>query len=390
LPLAEGVVKHLIDSCWLDAQSRSRVAVNYKIRRQAPVLLIGGEDILAMSRMGLVMAVLLFAAGFLQLEMFAEQECSYRRHHGHAADEEPHEFRIARAGGGTSSGSRGSRSFSSPSPSYSDTAPQKQTSQNPVEPASAPQPAGGGFMRGLAGGILGGLIGSMLFSSLGFAGQGGFGGSGIGLVEILLILGLGFFIYRLFKKKRGEEASSGAFSQTSYQPQGQSGYEPYRTASGRAGTTGNDGISYIRQMDASFSEDRFKDSVMDTFFKIQAAWMNRDLSSVSALLTDEMKRTFQGDIDKFLIDRTINRIENIAVRNVDITEAWQEAGQDFITVLFYANLLDYTTDESTGAVVTGSKTEPVKFEEYWTFTRPVGNNPWKLSAINQVEATQQG
>ncbi|MDP2725774.1 MAG: TIM44-like domain-containing protein, partial [Syntrophales bacterium] len=82
--------------------------------------------------------------------------------------------------------------------------------------------------------------------------------------------------------------------------------------------------------------------------------------------------------------RRINRLENIAVRTVDITEVWQEAGKDFITVRLYANLLDYTVDEESGQVVSGSKTEPVKFEEYWTFTRPVGNNPWQLSAINQA------
>ncbi|MGH7412379.1 MAG: Tim44 domain-containing protein, partial [Candidatus Methylomirabilis sp.] len=29
--------------------------------------------------------------------------------------------------------------------------------------------------------------------------------------------------------------------------------------------------------------------------------------------------------------------------------------------------------------------EPVTFEEFWTFTRPVGPNPWRLSAINQAE-----
>ena len=51
----------------------------------------------------------------------------------------------------------------------------------------------------------------------------------------------------------------------------------------------------------------------------------------------------------------------------------------------YANLLDYTTDERTGEVVSGSLTEPVKFQEYWTFTRPVWDNPWKLSAIHQAE-----
>jgi predicted lipid-binding transport protein (Tim44 family) len=34
-------------------------------------------------------------------------------------------------------------------------------------------------------------------------------------------------------------------------------------------------------------------------------------------------------------------------------------------------------------VVSGSKTEPVKFEEYWTFTRAIGSSDWKLSAITQ-------
>jgi predicted lipid-binding transport protein (Tim44 family) len=47
--------------------------------------------------------------------------------------------------------------------------------------------------------------------------------------------------------------------------------------------------------------------------------------------------------------------------------------------------LDYAVDEATGKVVSGSKTEPVKFEEYWAFTWAVGNNPWQLSAIQQAE-----
>jgi predicted lipid-binding transport protein (Tim44 family) len=65
-------------------------------------------------------------------------------------------------------------------------------------------------------------------------------------------------------------------------------------------------------------------------------------------------------------------------------EAWQDSGEDFITVKFLANLLDYTVDEATGSVVAGSKDEPVRFEEYWTFSRPVGNNPWRLSAVDQA------
>lgn len=122
---------------------------------------------------------------------------------------------------------------------------------------------------------------------------------------------------------------------------------------------------------------------MDIFFQIQGAWMARDLVPVAGLLTDEMKQIFQGDLDHLLRAKQINRLENIAVRKVDLAEVWQESGRDFVTASIYANLLDYTTDDLSGAVVSGSKSEPVKFEEFWTFCRPVGNNSWQLSAINQ-------
>lgn len=59
------------------------------------------------------------------------------------------------------------------------------------------------------------------------------------------------------------------------------------------------------------------------------------------------------------------------------------AGGFLGSMLFQANLLDYTTDEA-GKVLSGSDTVPVKFEEFWTFTRPVGPGAWRLSAIQQA------
>jgi predicted lipid-binding transport protein (Tim44 family) len=112
--------------------------------------------------------------------------------------------------------------------------------------------------------------------------------------------------------------------------------------------------------------------------------VNRDLSTIRTFFTDEMFGSLQQDADELKMKKQINRLENIAVRTVDITEVWQEAGKDFITVRFCANLLDYAVDEASGQMLAGSKTDPVKFDEYWTFTRPVGNYPWQLSAINQA------
>jgi predicted lipid-binding transport protein (Tim44 family) len=52
-----------------------------------------------------------------------------------------------------------------------------------------------------------------------------------------------------------------------------------------------------------------------------------------------------------------------------------------VTAHIAASLLDYTVDDATGSVVEGSKTTPQTVEEFWTFVRPVGNNPWQLTAI---------
>jgi predicted lipid-binding transport protein (Tim44 family) len=138
-------------------------------------------------------------------------------------------------------------------------------------------------------------------------------------------------------------------------------------------------------MDPAFDESRFQDGCMDTFFKIQGAWGTRDMSTVRSLLTDEMYHTIQNDAERLKLEKKINKLDNIAVRTTDIVEAWQESGRDYITIRFYANLVDYTVDESTGQVVTGSRTDPVKFEEFWTFTRMAGNNTWQLSAITQPQ-----
>lgn len=285
----------------------------------------------------------------------------------------------ARAGGGRSSG--GSRSYSRPA---SPSAQPRQQQQATPAPGAFQQQQGGGFMRSMAGGLAGGMLGSMLFSSFAGAGGGGMGGSGggIGLFEVILLAGGGYLLFRFIKKKRAEGEPL---------PVGQVGSQRGSVIPIFSTPQNNEpvvdgmavGLAHIRQMDHSFDLNRFSDVVMDNFFKIQGAWMNRDLSFVEGVLTDEMKQIFQTDLDQLLRDKRINRLENIAVRNVEVTEIWQESGQDYITASIYANLLDYTTDEITGAVVSGSRTEPVKFEEFWTFTRPVGNNPWRLADITQ-------
>jgi predicted lipid-binding transport protein (Tim44 family) len=297
----------------------------------------------------------------------------------------------ARAGGGSSSGSRGSRSYTSPArPGASPVSPSQPSS--PAMSPSQQRPGWGGMMGGMLGGLLlGGLLGGLLFG-------GGFG-SGIGLMEILIIAALGWFALSYMRRRQAAAAvpsgyamAGGGYGTGSRDDVGMSARYGSGTSGGGAATleapTGPSdlerGVGHLRQMDRSFDPRAFAETASDIFFKIQGAWTARDLRSVSAHLTPEMQTQLQRDCDRLRADQKVNRLENIAVRTAEITEAWQETGQDYVTVHFLASLLDYTTDESGARVLEGSRTEPVKFEEYWTFVRPVGPGPFKLSAIQQA------
>lgn len=294
----------------------------------------------------------------------------------------------ARAGGGGSFGSRGFRSYSSPSRNYSRPSTPAQPRPEPRSPLASPASGmfGGGFMRSMAGGLLGGFLGGMLFRSLGFAGLGGMGGGGFGLMDMVILGAIGLAIYWVVKQRRQPTPVEGPYQRVGL---GEREPERYQGAASQATmvqeTDLDQGLAYIRQMDSGFEEGRFREACTDLFFKVQAAWGNRDLESVRAILTPQMYSQLAEDVERLKTERRINRLENIAVRSVELTEAWQEKGQDYVTVRFLANLLDYTVDEGTSQVVEGSRTNPVKFEEFWTVMRPVGPNPWLLSAINQAE-----
>ncbi len=240
-------------------------------------------------------------------------------------------------------------------------------------------------MGGIGGFLLGGLIGSMLFGGMG---HGLFGG--IGLMEILLIAGVLYFVYA-YMRRRQQPAPASSYGYTPPRESGTGSWQSGSTSAPSAtmdmadGTTDLErGLGHIRQMDHAFDPVRFGDTASDIFFRVQGAWMARDMTPARDLLTPEMYEAMQKDGERLRAERRIDRMENIAVRSVDVTEAWQESGRDYVTVHFLASMLDYTIDERTNEVIKGSRSEPVKFEEYWTFVRPVGPNPWQLSAIQQA------
>ena len=301
----------------------------------------------------------------------------------------------ARVGGGGSSGSRGSRSYSAPRVPSSPITPSTPASPRPSTPAPVPSrkgrgPACSAGLGGMVGGfLLGGLLGSLLFGGLG-----GLSG-GIGFMDILVVGGLAALAISFLRRRTPEPAAAaasgyGRVELPAAMPGAASGGAPAgETAPGGSASLDEDlarGVDHIRTMDPEFDPVRFLAVAKDLFVRLQIGWSGGDLAAVRAHLTDEMAVALEGDIARLREKGRRNRIDQVAVDSVALTEAWQEHGRDLLTAEIRAGAMDYVVDDATGQVVEGSATKPTRFVEFWTFVRPVGPNPWRLGAIQQPSA----
>jgi predicted lipid-binding transport protein (Tim44 family) len=231
------------------------------------------------------------------------------------------------------------------------------------------------------------MIVSMLFGGRGYGGQ-GWGGGGFSFgdfVIILIIIGIIYFVIKRYKAKRAMVMSGtdgGGYGSYAYN---ESAYNSSPYGSSTLEDTVVVGLRHISEMVPTFSENTFKETAEDIFFKIQGAWSKRDLSGVRDLLTAQMLNTFQTETNNFIVSKQSNRLENMAVHQAEIVDAVQDRGEEYITIRFLASLLNYTVDEVTGNVIYGNPTDPVKFLEYWSFTRKVGEKNWALAGITQEQ-----
>jgi predicted lipid-binding transport protein (Tim44 family) len=281
----------------------------------------------------------------------------------------------ARIGGGVSSGSRGSRTFSAP-PSTS-TAPGtaqpfNRTFTQPGSPGLG-APAGGGFFnrpgRGLFGGLAAGFLGAgllgMLFGGGMFGGLGGFSS----ILGLILQIGLIVMVVRFamsWWQRRHETAYAGA------------GAGPGAPSNFRAGTGFGMGSGSAPLELTPGDYEAFERLLGE----IQAAWSNEDIGKLRTLATPEMVSYFNGDLEQNRARNQVNKTSAVKLLQGDLAEAWREGDTDFASVAMRFSLIDKTLDRTTGRIVDGSD-QPTEVTEVWTFLRPRGAG-WELSAIQQT------
>lgn len=262
-----------------------------------------------------------------------------------------------RMGGGRSFGSSPSYQRSAPSP----TSPQKSPSQPaPAAPAAAPRPFGG-MLGGL---LMGGLIGSLLFGGMHSWG-------GPGLLDILLIGGGLFFLFRFLKARRmaTQEAGQASFST------GLGSQETWGSPSPGYGSVQGAPIPAAAEevrIPQGFDQEDFMKGAKAVYTRLQSSWDKRDLEDVrqftSKEVWEEINRQAQEDPQPSKTD--ILRV------NARLLEVVTSNSNTVATVLFDVMMRE-SKEEDTAKEV----------REIWHFSKD-DKDPksfWVLEGIQQVE-----
>jgi len=276
----------------------------------------------------------------------------------------------ARAGFGSSLGSRGGRTWSAPpstgtAPSGGQTFQRSMTPGTPSYGAPGYSRPGFGFGRSsFASGLLGGLLGAGLAGLLFGHGFGGGAGFLSFLLQIFLIVMLGRWLLRRFGGMRPNFAGVPGVFARSPMP------GPRPLPLGAATTSPPLAL-------APADYQAFEQSLKD----VQAAWSGHDLARLRQLATPEMVSFFAEQLAEQASRGVRNVVNDVHLLRGDLAESWSERGRDYATVAMQFSMFDATYDGAK-RLVDGSETEHVTATELWTFLRSSGGH-WILSAIQQ-------
>jgi predicted lipid-binding transport protein (Tim44 family) len=281
----------------------------------------------------------------------------------------------ARAGGGFSSGSRGTRTFSAPpttrtAPNTS--APMQRTVTQPSSASTVGQATrpgllggglfGGGMLGGLAAGFLGAGLFGMLFGHGMFGGMGGFAS----ILGLLLQIGLVVIVARLlfawWQRRNMPAYATAAAPDTG-------GHSFARTGAMFGGNAPASEPITVGKPDY----DAFEQLLTD----VQA----EDIAALRQHVTPEMLSYFSEQFSANASRGLVNRIADVKLLNGDLAEAWREGDTDYATVAMHFALTDSMVERVSGRTVDGG--EAGEATELWTFMRARGGS-WLLSAIQQT------
>lgn len=283
----------------------------------------------------------------------------------------------AKAGGGSSMGSRGSKTYTpnaakpiersiTPPPAA---APAPVYTPAPASPLAAPPMRQSFFDRHpFLGGVMGGFIGAGIGAML-FGGGHMFGGGFGGMLSLILQIALLAFVVRWAVGFFRRQTQPGTVPMADFRPAA-----PMAPSVPSSGTVTMPGVE-LSSVDLSTFESLLSG--------IQTAWSTGDVPALHRLATPELAGYMEEQLRESASKGVQNKVEQVRLLKGDVLENWREGTMDYATVSLRWSAVDYTVRMGSTELVAGDATHPSESTEIWTLVRHL-NGPWQLSAIQQV------
>lgn len=131
-------------------------------------------------------------------------------------------------------------------------------------------------------------------------------------------------------------------------------------------------ISEYKKIDPNFDENEFMQRASNIYIQMQNGWTKKNIEELKPYLTDIFYNQADRQLDAYRKNNKTDYVEDIAVLGADIRGYYQENNNDHIIVLIRTRIKDYTLDDATGKLVSGSQSKE-KFMTYeWDMIRTSG------------------
>lgn len=145
----------------------------------------------------------------------------------------------------------------------------------------------------------------------------------------------------------------------------------------------------LKAVDPNFSDAVIREKVANLYVQMQNAWQNKEFSPMRPYMTDTLYSQFARQLDELKKSGQTNYIDQIAVLGVDLSGWTSDNANDTLVVRVRTRIVDYTVNDSTGAVIRGSKTKELFMEYEWSLIRRKGvltpdveKGPTKINCAN--------
>ncbi len=197
---------------------------------------------------------------------------------------------------------------------------------------------------------------------------------GISLFEILIILAVIAIALFVFSRKQAANSQS----------------RPVQIPNNKPTAPMKNDIEALKAKDPAFSEEKFLADASNLYLQLQNCWTARDITPLQPRLTSALYAQSERQIEGYKQRRQTNHVDRPNIISKAIVGCTSDSVNDILTVRLTSRIVDYTTDDATGKVISGDQSRE-RFMTYdWTFIRSLDKKTDEGSTMDDTHCPNCG